>query len=220
LLIFTTRISGITMATRSASALIPRKAPRQSRSQATVEVILEAATRVLAKESLAGFNTNRVAEVAGISIGSLYQYFPNKAALTAALIERAQSSLIARVEAITSQTASSLHAHVALLVAGGIDNQFGQSSLAAALDHEELRLQQDPVMAGLLAKARHRLIALVMDMLAQHEDELKVPLSESTAADVLVIAKSLIEAQAELSAQPSPDLAARVERAVLGYLCC
>ncbi len=184
-----------------------------------MEVILEAATRVLAKDSLAGFNTNRVAEVAGISIGSLYQYFPNKAALTAALIERTQSSLIDRVEAITSQTASSLHAHVALLVAGGIDNQFGQSSLAAALDHEELRLQQDPVMAGLLANARRRLIALVMVMLAQHEDELKVPVNESTAADVLVIAKSLIEAQAAQNSQPSPDLAARVERAVLGYLC-
>jgi AcrR family transcriptional regulator len=184
-----------------------------------VEVILEAATRVLAKESLAGFNTNRVAEVAGISIGSLYQYFPNKAALTAALIERAQGNLIDRLEAITSQTTSSLHAHVALLVAGGIDNQFGQSSLAAALDHEELRLRQDPVMTSLLAKAQRKLIALVMGMLAQHEDELKVLVNESTAADVLVIAKSLIEAQAAQSAQPSPDLAARVERAVLGYLC-
>jgi AcrR family transcriptional regulator len=208
------------MATHTASALAPRKAPRQSRSQATVEVILEAATRVLAKESLAGFNTNRVAEVAGISIGSLYQYFPNKAALIAALIERTQNSLIHRIEAITSQNASSLHAHVALLVAGGIDNQFGQSSLAAALDHEELRLKQDPAMASILLGSQRKLIALVMNMLSQHEDELKVPVSEPTAADVLVVAKSLIEAQAEQSAQPSPDLAARVERAVLGYLCC
>jgi AcrR family transcriptional regulator len=207
------------MATHSASALAPRKAPRQSRSQATVEVILEAAARVLAKESLEGFNTNRVAEVAGISIGSLYQYFPNKAALTAALIERAQNELIDRIEAITIQNASSLHAHVALLVAGGIDNQFGQSSLAAALDHEELRLRQDPAMASILSSAQRRLIVLVMNMLSQHADELKVPIQESTAADALVIAKSLIEAEAERNEQPSPDLAARVERAVLGYLC-
>lgn len=185
-----------------------------------MEVILEAAARVLAKESLTGFNTNRVAEVAGISIGSLYQYFPNKAALTAALIERTQNELMDRIGAITRRSVSSLHVHVALLVAGGIDHQFGQSSLAAALDHEELRLKQDPAMANLLLRSKAKLIALIMDMLTQHEDELKVPVAESTATDVLVIAKSLIEAQAEQSAQPSPDLAARVERAVLGYLCC
>ena len=51
----------------------PRKAPRQPRSAATVAAILQAATRVLSRESLAGFNTNRVAEVAGVSVGSLYQ---------------------------------------------------------------------------------------------------------------------------------------------------
>ena len=56
-----------------------------------MEAILAAAARVLARESLAGFNTNRVAEVAGVSVGSLYQYFPNKAALVAALIEREQA---------------------------------------------------------------------------------------------------------------------------------
>jgi AcrR family transcriptional regulator len=52
--------------------------PSQLRSLATVQLILPAAARVLARESLAGFNTNRVAEVAGISVGSLYQYFPSK----------------------------------------------------------------------------------------------------------------------------------------------
>ena len=55
------------------STFPPRKAPRQPRSAATVAAILQAATRVLSRESLAGFNTNRVAEVAGVSVGSLYQ---------------------------------------------------------------------------------------------------------------------------------------------------
>ncbi len=66
----------------------PRKRPTQARSQATVEVILEATTHVLVKEGFGGASTNKMAKVAGVSIGSLYQYFPNKEALVGALIER------------------------------------------------------------------------------------------------------------------------------------
>ncbi|MGE0548119.1 MAG: TetR/AcrR family transcriptional regulator [Kofleriaceae bacterium] len=65
----------------------PRKRPRQARSQATVESILAATTRVLIRHGFDGLTTNAVAKLAGVSIGSLYQYFPNKEALVAALIE-------------------------------------------------------------------------------------------------------------------------------------
>lgn len=58
-----------------------RKQPRQARSNALVAVILEAAVQVLAKEGAQRFTTARVAERAGVSVGSLYQYFPNKAAI-------------------------------------------------------------------------------------------------------------------------------------------
>jgi len=66
----------------------PRKRPRQARSKATVDTILVASARILVKRGFDGFTTNEVAEAAGVSIGSLYQYFPNKEALVAALIER------------------------------------------------------------------------------------------------------------------------------------
>ena len=79
--------------------LRPRKSPRQERSADTVQTILAAAARVLERESLAGFNTNRVAAVAGVSVVSLYQYFPNKAALIAALIDRQQTALAEAIEA-------------------------------------------------------------------------------------------------------------------------
>lgn len=58
-----------------------RKTPQQARSTELVATILEAASRVLEKEGAAKFTTARVAERAGVSIGSLYQYFPNKAAI-------------------------------------------------------------------------------------------------------------------------------------------
>ncbi len=58
----------------------PRKLPKQERSQATVEAILTATTHILTEEGYNKLTTNRVAELAGVSIGSLYQYFPNKEA--------------------------------------------------------------------------------------------------------------------------------------------
>jgi AcrR family transcriptional regulator len=65
-----------------------RKAPRQARSRATVETILQAGARILSDEGWAGFTTNKVAELAGVSIGSLYQYFPDKLSLVDAIRRR------------------------------------------------------------------------------------------------------------------------------------
>ena len=69
------------MKTRSTPRISVRKQPKQTRSTQLVADILEAATRVLAREGAQRFTTARVAEMAGVSIGSLYQYFPNKAAI-------------------------------------------------------------------------------------------------------------------------------------------
>jgi AcrR family transcriptional regulator len=72
---------------RTASAE-PRKLPRQQRSAETVERILTAAARIFDERGYGGTTTNRIASEAGVSIGSLYQYFPNKDALLVALAER------------------------------------------------------------------------------------------------------------------------------------
>ncbi len=69
------------MSTRQSPRISSRKQPQQSRSNELVASLLQAATQVLAKEGAARFTTARVAERAGVSIGSLYQYFPNKAAI-------------------------------------------------------------------------------------------------------------------------------------------
>ncbi|MDR1310601.1 MAG: TetR family transcriptional regulator [Burkholderiaceae bacterium] len=69
------------MTDRRSAPLSLRKQPRQVRSNELVAAILTAATQVLAKEGARRFTTARVAERAGVSIGSLYQYFPNKAAI-------------------------------------------------------------------------------------------------------------------------------------------
>lgn len=66
----------------------PRKAPQQSRSQMTVNAILDATAHILVKNGYAKTNTNIIAEYAGVSIGSLYQYFPNKDSLIESLHHR------------------------------------------------------------------------------------------------------------------------------------
>jgi len=66
----------------------PRKEASQERSRATVNALIDATARILVREGFDKASTNHVAEVAGVSVGSLYQYFPGKEALVAAVIER------------------------------------------------------------------------------------------------------------------------------------
>jgi AcrR family transcriptional regulator len=72
----------------------PRKHASQQRSRATVDALIEATARILVREGFDSASTNRIAEQAGVSVGSLYQYFPGKEALVAAVIERHKKDLM------------------------------------------------------------------------------------------------------------------------------
>ena len=76
----------------------PRKSASQERSRHTVNALLEATARILIKEGFDKASTNRIAEVAGVSVGSLYQYFPSKEALVAALIDRHRQEIMEVVQ--------------------------------------------------------------------------------------------------------------------------
>lgn len=106
--------------------LEPRRKPRQARSQATVEAILDAAARVFARSGYAATTTNHVARKAGVSIGSLYEYFPSKEALLVALTERhvdeAERELTALFAALPARAgALSLEDLVTTLVRAMVD---------------------------------------------------------------------------------------------------
>jgi AcrR family transcriptional regulator len=74
--------------------LNPRKYASQERSRATVDALVEATARILVSEGFDRASTNRIAHKAGVSIGSLYQYFPSKEALVAAVIERHKNEMM------------------------------------------------------------------------------------------------------------------------------
>ncbi|MFD2569904.1 TetR/AcrR family transcriptional regulator [Spirosoma soli] len=81
------------------TALKARKSPRQARSEATVDAIFEATIQVLISQGVQRMTTTRVAERAGVSVGTMYQYFPHKEALLYAVIERYLGEVANAVEA-------------------------------------------------------------------------------------------------------------------------
>jgi AcrR family transcriptional regulator len=112
-----------------------RKAPRQQRSRVTVDVIVEAATRVLARRGWARFTTNEIAAVAGVSVGSLYQYFPNKLAIAEAIRQRHLDEVL-----------------VALSGSGEGDSE------AVALDQRVERFVDGVIVAHSVDQALHRVL--------------------------------------------------------------
>ncbi len=75
------------MARKTSQLFDARRTPTQSRSQETLEIILEAAAQVFSEHGYAAGTTNRIAQRAGVSVGSFYQYFPNKDAVLVALVD-------------------------------------------------------------------------------------------------------------------------------------
>jgi AcrR family transcriptional regulator len=115
----------------------PRKMPRQARSRALVEAILEAAARVLVERGYAGTNTNLVAERAGVSIGSLYQYFPNKDSLIAALHERHATQMHAVIETVLAAARPrDMRSHLAVLVHAALSAHQVEPELHRVLEQE------------------------------------------------------------------------------------
>jgi AcrR family transcriptional regulator len=84
----------------------PRKSASQDRSRATVDALIEATARILVREGFDQASTNRIAEKAGVSVGSLYQYFPSKEALVIAVIERHHREIMQVVRRALAEVAT------------------------------------------------------------------------------------------------------------------
>lgn len=114
------------MALSAKPDLDARKQPRQARSQATVDAIFEAAIQVLLREGPNKLTTIRVAERAGASVGTLYQYFPNKQALLYAIVQRHLDRIMAQLE----QAAEVAHGQPLAVMVSAVVEAFLQAKMA------------------------------------------------------------------------------------------
>lgn len=156
-----------------------RKYPRQERSRALVDSILEATARILVEEGYARTSTNRVAERAGVSIGSLYQYFPSREALVAGVARRHSERLKSELELALARTSGlGLEPAVSALLAAVMSAHRINPELNVVL------AGQIPVLGPLDWKAdmAQRGMAVVQGLLEAHARDVRPGLDVEAAA--------------------------------------
>ncbi|MBL8954916.1 MAG: TetR family transcriptional regulator [Myxococcaceae bacterium] len=161
-----------------------RKLPVQKRSRAMVDSLLEATTRILVRDGWDGLSTNQVAKLAGVSVGSLYQYFPSKEALVKAVLEQWGQRLMADMMALAAsfeREGASLDDAVKAVVKASLDLCRVDPVLQRALAQNVPRLGVRDEYENL----NRRLVELLANWLSEHEELLGVD-DPAMAAHVVV----------------------------------
>ncbi len=199
----------------SKAAIQPRKTPSQRRSTETVEAILEASTQILEKAGLSHFNTNAIALRAGVSIGTLYQFFPNKDAIIATLIRRYEDAMFATFEqAFAAMRGWPLARSLQKLVRVMVAIHRERPALYRILEAAEDRLMEGTASHSLDEQMK----GLVITMLREHGDEIGIKNIQDAATDLLLIVRALVNGALARGETRWPRLEQRVNRAVRGYL--
>ena len=171
--------------------LSPRKAPRQSRSQATVTAILDATARILLESGFAAASTNAVAERAGVSVGSLYQYFPNKDALIAALHARHGDQMMRVIQrALMKAMDATLDDALAGLIEATVEAHRVDADLHRVLEQQLGGHDHDEMHDKYVGVMEERFVVL----LARHRDEISVPDLKLAAFMLMSASHALIHA--------------------------
>jgi len=195
----------------------PRKSPRQERSKATVDAIVLAMTRVLIKDGWDAASTNRVAAEAGVSVGSLYQYFPSKEALGLAVMEKHAAAMTEKLQQRMMQLATAPIREAATeLVHLFIDAHQTNPKLHRVLIEQVPRVGALSKLVELNRLYEHLLVAYM----ETHRDELEVK-DLSVAACVIVHAVQALSHHAVVQRQDlleSGKLEKEIVRLVLGYI--
>lgn len=191
----------------------PRKAPRQERSRALVASLLEATARVLVRHGASGLTTNRVAAEAGVSVGSLYQYFPDKEALLAGLVEQVGERMAVTLAALGRSLANE---PTEVAIARIVDGALGVTRTDAEL-HRALRAAR-PAGLDTYERVNRRLTDVLAEWIASRALDVDDP---TLAAYAIVTALDGLTDHA-LAQRPellaSPRYARVLERMVAGAL--
>jgi len=197
----------------------PRKNASQERSRATVDALVEATARILVREGFEKTSTNRIAEIAGVSVGSLYQYFPGKEALVAAVIDRHNEEIMGIVRAtLTEVTDMPIEKAVRRLVAVAIEAHRINPKLHRVLAEQIPRAGKLDVEA--FNREVHTLVRAYLD--SRRKEMRKIDLDVATficVSAIEAVAHNVVLNQAEIL----PDKMVRTlvdetTRMVVGYL--
>jgi AcrR family transcriptional regulator len=198
----------------------PRKEASQERSRATVDALVEATARILVREGFDNASTNHIAEVAGVSVGSLYQYFPGKEALVAAVIERHNREIMQTVRAELAEIATHpLEQGVRELVAVAVKAHRVDPKLHRVLAEQIPRVGKLEKMEAF----NRNNYALFRDYLERHRDEIR-PLDLELASFVCVTSiealthNAVLHYSKTLSDEAMEALVDEGARLVVGYL--
>jgi AcrR family transcriptional regulator len=161
------------MRTDNEQALEARKQPRQARSQATVDAIFEATIQVLLAEGLQRLTTIRIAERAGVSVGTLYQYFPQKQALLFAVLQRHLERVMTAMEdAATSVHYASISVMVKTVVTAFVNAKTANLEESRALYAVALELDSRGYVSEVQARNRKALENMLKTASDAHFDDI------------------------------------------------
>jgi len=150
------------MKRKRTESLTPRKKPTQRRSRVTIDTIFEAAIQVLLANGLDKITTIQIADRAGVSIGSLYQYFPNKNALLAAVVKRHVSEVVdATIAACKSAHGKAIEEMCAAMMTAFVDAKTRRPEVSRALYLPSAAVNADAIVkeeAGRCALAVHEML--------------------------------------------------------------
>jgi AcrR family transcriptional regulator len=152
---------------KRAESLSPRKRPKQRRSRVTIDTIFEATIQVLLANGLDGVTTIQIADRAGVSIGSLYQYFPNKRALLAAVVKRHVGEVAdATIKACDSMHGKTIDDMCATMMAAFVDAKTRRPEVSRALYLPSAAVNADAIVkeeSSRCARAVHEMLITASD---------------------------------------------------------
>jgi AcrR family transcriptional regulator len=181
------------MTTRRIPQVSSRKQPQQARSTELVAAILEAATQVLAKEGAQRFTTARVAERAGVSVGSVYQYFPNKAAILFRLQSDEWQQTTEMMRKILQDVGKEPLERLRLLVHAFIRSECDEAEMRGALDDAAPLYRDAPEAQAVKASGEGILEAFMQEALPKAPKRIRALASDLIATTLSAVGKDFSE---------------------------
>ncbi len=147
------------------------KRPKQDRSKSTVDAILEAVTHIIDKDGPSGLNTNKIAEKAGVSVGSLYQYFKNKESIIEAIILRMTEKNLRGFEDQVSQRSGEVNIRTIIQIV--VQSQFDNIQSMGKLSSVLFEYAPQVLPSSHFKKADERIIKFLMDKTTEFKIDLR-----------------------------------------------